>query len=118
MEEFDNLFDAAMARADNAILGVMGTVARVVSGALAGDTLAGVFDDPESVSYAAGGVRIEGVSPSLFVKSAAVRQLRRLDTLIIGERSYWVDRIGQEDGSGSRHIWLGTGEPPVDTRRR
>ncbi|MCH5496346.1 head-tail joining protein [Salmonella enterica subsp. diarizonae serovar 16:z10:e,n,x,z15] len=29
-----------------------------------------------------------------------------------------MDRIGQEDGSGSRHIWLGTGEPPVDTRRR
>lgn len=118
VEEFDNLFDAAIARADNSILGVMGTVAQVVSGALAGDTLVGVFDDPESVSYAAGGVRIEGVSPSLFVKSVAVRQLRRLDTLIIDEQSYWVDRIGQEDGSGSRHIWLGTGEPPADTRRR
>ncbi|ECW1079395.1 phage tail protein [Salmonella enterica] len=118
MEEFDNLFDAAMARADGAVIGVMGTVAQVTSGVLTGATLHGVFDDPESVSYAAGGVRIEGVSPSIFVKSSAVRQLKRPDTLVINGRDYWVDRIGQEDGSGSRHIWLGTGEPPADTRRR
>ncbi|HFW3087576.1 TPA: head-tail joining protein [Salmonella enterica subsp. enterica serovar Reading] len=26
--------------------------------------------------------------------------------------------MGTEDGSGSRHIWLGTGDPPQDTRRR
>lgn len=118
MEEFDNLFDTAMARADDAILGVMGSVAQVTSGGLTGATLHGVFDDPESVSYATGGIRGEGISPSLFVKSAIVRQLKRPDTLVINGRDYWVDRIGQEDGSGSRHIWLGTGEPPADTRRR
>ncbi|EEE1295211.1 phage tail protein [Salmonella enterica subsp. diarizonae] len=118
MEEFDNLFDAVMARADDAVIGVMGTVAQVTSGVLTGATLHGVFDDPESVSYVTGGIRVEGISPSLFVKSAIVRQLKRPDTLVINGRDYWVDRIGQEDGSGSRHIWLGTGEPPADTRRR
>ncbi|EHC5874293.1 phage tail protein [Salmonella enterica subsp. enterica serovar Eastbourne] len=118
MEEFDNLFDAAMARADNSILGVMGAVAQVTSGALSGNTLVGVFDDPEIVSYAAGGVRIEGVSPSFFVKSSVVRQLKRADTLVIGGQNYWVDRMGPEESSGSRVIWLGTGDPPTDTRRR
>ncbi|EBY1954373.1 phage tail protein [Salmonella enterica] len=118
MSQTDNLFDTAMSRADDAILGVMGTTAQVTSGALAGVTLAGVFDDPESVSYAAGGVRIEGVSPSFFVKSLAVRQLKRADTLVIGEQNYWVDRMGPEESSGSRVIWLGTGDPPRDTRRR
>ncbi|EKC7217692.1 phage tail protein [Salmonella enterica] len=118
MEEFDSLFDAAMAQADDAILGVMGTAAQVTSGALTGETLSGVFDDPESVSYATGGVRVEGISPTLFVRSAMASQLKRPDTLVINGRDYWVDRIGQEDGSGSCHIWLGTGEPPVDTRRR
>ncbi|EMY2016413.1 phage tail protein [Salmonella enterica] len=118
MSQTDNLFDTAMSVADDAIISVMGTTATITSGVLAGASLTGVFDDPESVSYAAGGVRIEGISPSIFVKSSAVRQLKRPDTLVINGRDYWVDRIGQEDGSGSRHIWLGTGEPPADTRRR
>ncbi|EGK2314646.1 phage tail protein, partial [Salmonella enterica] len=71
-----------------------------------------------------GGVRIEGVSPSFFVKSSAVRQLKRADTLVIGGcgrfggQNYWVDRMGPEESSGSRVIWLGTGDPPTDTRRR
>uniref|UniRef100_UPI0009E931D5 head-tail joining protein n=1 Tax=Salmonella enterica TaxID=28901 RepID=UPI0009E931D5 len=89
MEEFDNLFDTAMARADDAVIGVMGTVAQVTSGVLTGATLHGVFDDPESVSYATGGVRVEGISPSIFVKSSSVHQLKRADTLIIDGRSYW-----------------------------
>ncbi|EIN7871819.1 phage tail protein, partial [Salmonella enterica] len=93
-------------------------VATITSGVLAGASLTGVFDDPESVSYAAGGVRIEGVSPSIFVKSSAVRQLKRADTLEIGGQNYWVDRMGPEESSGSRVIWLGTGDPPTDTRRR
>ncbi|EAQ8163081.1 phage tail protein [Salmonella enterica] len=118
MSQTDNLFDAAMSCADDAILGVMGTMVQVTSGALAGVTLTGVFDDPESVSYAAGGIRIEGVSPSVFVKSVAARQLKRSDTLVIDGRSYWVDRMGPEESSGSRVIWLGTGDPPTDTRRR
>ncbi|HGG6549933.1 TPA: head-tail joining protein [Salmonella enterica subsp. enterica serovar Muenchen] len=118
MSQIDNLFDAAMSRADDDILDVMGTAVQVTSGALAGVTLTGIFDDPESVSYAAGGIRVEGVSPSVFVKSVAARQLKRADTLIIDGRSYWVDRMGTEDGSGSRHIWLGAGDPPQDTRRR
>ncbi|HAU2960529.1 TPA: phage tail protein [Salmonella enterica subsp. diarizonae] len=118
MSQTDNLFDTAMSVADDAILGVMGTAVQVTSGVLSGFTLAGVFDDPESVSYAAGGVRIEGVSPSIFVKSSAVRQLKRTDTLEIGGQNYWVDRMGPEESSGSRIIWLGTGDPPQDTRRR
>ncbi|EMW9887006.1 phage tail protein [Salmonella enterica] len=118
MSQTDNLFDTAMSRADDAILGVMGTTVQVTSGTLAGITLTGVFDDPESVSYAAGGVRIEGVSPSFFVKSSAMRQLKRADTLVIGGQNYWVDRMGPEESSGSRVIWLGTGDPPTDTRRR
>lgn len=118
MDEFDNLFDTAMARADDAILGVMGTVAQITSGVLTGVTLHGVFDDPESVSYATGGVRVEGISPSLFIKSAIACQLKRPDTLVINGRNYWIDRIAPGDGSGSRHIWLGAGEPPADTRRR
>ncbi|EAP8459543.1 phage tail protein [Salmonella enterica] len=118
MSQTDNLFDTALSRADDAILGVMGTTVQVTSGTLAGITLTGVFDDPESVSYAAGGVRIEGVSPSFFVKSSAVRQLKRADTLVTGGQNYWVDRMGPEESSGSRVIWLGTGDPPTDTRRR
>ncbi|EAO1992832.1 phage tail protein [Salmonella enterica] len=118
MADVDSVFDTAMSRADEAILGVMATTVNITSGALAGMTLAGVFDDPESVSYASGGIRIEGVSPFVFVKSVAASQLKRADTLVIDGRSYWVDRMGTEDGSGSRHIWLGTGDPPTDTRRR
>ncbi|EMX6442924.1 phage tail protein, partial [Salmonella enterica] len=55
MSQTDNLFDTALSRADDAILGVMGTTVQVTSGTLAGITLTGIFDDPESVSYAAGG---------------------------------------------------------------
>lgn len=118
MSQIDNLFDTAMSMADDTIISVMGTTAIITSGVLAGTSLTGGFDDPESVSYAAGGVRIEGVSPSIFVKSSAVRQLKRADTLEMGGQNYWVDRMGPEEGSGSRVIWLGTGEPPRDTRRR
>lgn len=82
-----------MSIADDTIISVMGTVATVTSGVLAGTSLTGVFDDPESVSYVSGGVRIEGVSPSFFVKSSALRQLKRADTLVIGEQNYWVDRM-------------------------
>ncbi|EAY2601082.1 head-tail joining protein, partial [Salmonella enterica] len=56
MSQSENLFDTAISQADDAILRVMGTVATITSGVLAGATLTGVFDDPESVSYAAGGV--------------------------------------------------------------
>ncbi|EIA9229107.1 phage tail protein, partial [Salmonella enterica] len=64
MSQTDNLFDTAMSIADDTIISVMGTVATITSGVLAGTSLTGVFDDPESVSYVSGGVRIEGVSPS------------------------------------------------------
>ncbi|EOV0285010.1 head-tail joining protein [Salmonella enterica] len=118
MSQTDNLFDTAMSVADDTIISVMGTTAIITSGVLEGTSMTGVFDDPESVSYAAGGVRIEGVSPSIFVKSSAVRQLKRADTLEIGGQNYWVDRMGQEESGGGRIIWLGTGDPPADTRRR
>ncbi|HBN5482306.1 head-tail joining protein [Enterobacter hormaechei] len=117
MSDFDNLFDEAMSRADGAILGVMGTEAKVISGALSGTTLVGVFDDPENIGYAGAGVRVEGTSPTLFVNTAAVSQLERMDALTINGRSFWVDRIGPDD-CGSCHIWLGNGSPPASSRRR
>ncbi|WP_313390093.1 head-tail joining protein [Leclercia sp.] len=117
MADFDNLFDAAMSRADDTIRGVMGADATVTSGALSGVTIHGVFDDPENIGYAGAGVRIEGTSPSLFVKSATVQQLERMDTLMINGRAFWVERIGPDD-CGSCHIWLGNGSPPAGTRHR
>ncbi len=117
MADSDNLFDAAISRADETIRSVMGTVAHVTSGALDGRDVSGVFEDPENIGYAGGGVRIEGTSPSLFVKSVDVCGLRRLDTLVIHAVSYWVDRVAPDD-CGSRYVWLGTGIPPAGNRRR
>ncbi|EEW1866031.1 hypothetical protein D9I62_23820 [Escherichia coli] len=77
----------------------------------------GVFDDPENISYAGQGVRVEGSSPSLFVRTDDVRQLRRGDTLTIGEENFWIDRVSPDDG-GSCHLWLGRGVPPAVNRRR
>ncbi|GBF60028.1 major capsid protein [Trichophyton mentagrophytes] len=82
--DFDNLFDAAIARADETIRGYMGTSATITSGEQSGAVIRGVFDDPENISYAGQGVRVEGSSPSLFVRTDEVRQLRRGDTLTIG----------------------------------
>ncbi len=53
----DNLFDAAIARADETIRGYMGTSATMTSGELSGAVIRGVFDDPENISYAGQGVR-------------------------------------------------------------
>ncbi|EKY4869344.1 phage tail protein, partial [Salmonella enterica] len=47
MSQTDNLFDTAMSIADDTIISVMGTVATITSGVLAGTSLTGVFDDPE-----------------------------------------------------------------------
>lgn len=116
MADLDNLFDIAMARADGEILNVMGTEAKITtqSGVI---PVLGVFDDPASIGYASEGIRIDGTSPTLFVKSADIVGVQRLDSVMIGESRYWVDRIGPDD-AGSRHIYLGTGEPPTSTRRR
>lgn len=67
MADFDNLFDAAIACADETIRGYMGTSATMTSGEQSGAVIRGVFDDPENISYAGQGVRVEGSSPSLFV---------------------------------------------------
>ena len=88
MADFDNLFDAAIVRADETIRGYMGTSATMTSG-----------------------------EPSLFVRTDDVRQLRRGDTLTIGEENFWIDRISTDDG-GSCHLWLGRGVPPAVNRRR
>ncbi len=106
MADFDNLFDAAIACADETIRGYMGTSATMTSGEQSGAVIRGVFDDPENISYAGQGVRVEGSSPSLFVRTDDVRQLRRGDTLTIGEENFWIDRISPGDG-GSCHLWLG-----------
>lgn len=117
MADFDNLFDEAMWRADGTIRSVMGTEAKVMSGALSGITLVGVFDDPENIGYAGVGIRVEGTSPTLFVETSTVSQLQRMDTLTINGRSFWIDRIGPDD-CGSCHIWLGNGPAPPSSRRR
>lgn len=117
MSQSENLFDTAISQADDAILRVMGTVATITSGVLAGATLTGVFDDPESVSYAAGGVRIEGDKPTFFVKTSLTVHLKRPDTLTILGDTFWVDRITPAGGDSSI-ILLGRGEPPTDYRRR
>ncbi|ENQ6443829.1 phage tail protein [Citrobacter freundii] len=117
MADFDNLFDAAISRADETIRGYMGTSATITSGVQAGDVLRGVFDDPENIGYAGLGVRVEGSSPSLFVRSDAVAQLRRGDVLTIGGESFWIDRISPDDG-GSCYLWLGRGAPPAGNWRR
>ena len=116
MPQFDNFFDSVLAQADDAIRGVMGTDAIFSSGGHS-FSVSGVFDDPDNVSYPVGGLRIEGTSPSLFVKTADIGGVQRLDTVVIQGKSYWVDRMGPDDG-GSRHIWLGTGVPPTSNRRR
>ena len=110
MADFDNLFDAAIARADETIRGYMGTSATMTSGEQSGAVIRGVFD-------AGQGVRVEGSSPSLFVRTDDVRQLRRGDTLTIGEENFWIDRVSPDDG-GSCHLWLGRGVPPAVNRRR
>ncbi|GDT37415.1 phage head-tail adaptor protein [Escherichia coli] len=104
MADFDNLFDAAIARADETIRGYMGTSATMTSGEQSGAVIRGVFDDPENISYAGQGVRVEGSSPSLFVRTDEVRQLRRGDTLTIGEENFWVDRVYCGDGELLHHI--------------
>lgn len=117
MGDYDNLFDAALSRADGAIRGVMGATAQIISGAMAGATLIGVFDDPENIGYAGTGVRVEGSSPSFFVKTTEVRLVRRLDSLTINADVFWVDRVGPDD-CGSCYLWLGRGTPPAAPRRR
>jgi len=114
--DFDNIFDTAMARADDTVRSTMGSDAFVTSGAQQGDILKGVFDDPGNIGYAGAGIRVEGSSPSFFVKTSSLHGLLRLDTLSINSQQYWVDRIGPDD-CGSCHIWLGSGEPPATSRR-
>lgn len=117
MPDFQNAFDAALAGVDCTIVEVMGIRAQVTSGAQSGGELRGVFDDPESLGFASGGVRIEGSSPSLFVRTENVRSIRRGDTLTINSEVFWVDRISPDDG-GSCYLCLNRGQPPAGNRRR
>lgn len=117
MPDFQNAFDAALAGVDCTIVEVMGIRAQVTSGAQSGGELRGVFDDPESLGFAGGGVRIEGSSPSLFVRSETVSLMRRGDMLHINGEPFWVDRISPDDG-GSCYLWLNRGLPPAGNRRR
>lgn len=116
MTEFDSLFDRAMAIGDNALRETMATTVNITSGRLTGMTVSGIFDDPDSITLAGGGIRLEGSLPSLFVSASIAHQLRRLDTLTLGGEAYWVDRIGPND-CGSCHLWLGKGLPPASNRR-
>src|SRR5699024_12131179 len=95
----------------------MGTSATMTSGEQSGAVIRGVFDDPENISYAGQGVRGEGSSPSLFVRTGDVRQLRRGDTLTIGGENVWIDRVSPDVGGGC-HPWRGRGVEPAVSRRR
>ncbi|MCS3433699.1 head-tail joining protein [Klebsiella sp. BIGb0407] len=117
MVNFDNIFDAAISRADNTILETMASPIHITSGAMKDAVIAGVFDDPENISYPGSGIRIESTNPTLFVKTSLVSQLQRADTLTINGESFWIDRIGPDD-CGSCHIFLGRGSPPASSRRR
>lgn len=117
MVDFDNIFDAAMSRADNSIITTMGIPIHITSGRMSNTVVHGVFDDPESISYPINGIRIEGTSPTIFIESLKVTQLERVDTLVVNGSQYWVDRIGPDD-CGSCHIFLGRGSPPTGSRRR
>ncbi|HFO4229051.1 TPA: head-tail joining protein [Escherichia coli] len=117
MRDFQNAFDAALAGVDSTIVEVMGIRAQFTSGAQRGGEVQGVFDDPESLGFAGGGVRIEGSSPSLFVRTDTVRAVRRGDTLTINGEMFWVDRVSPDDG-GSCYLWLNRGQPPAVNRRR
>ncbi|MEC6517862.1 head-tail joining protein, partial [Escherichia coli] len=110
MRDFQNAFDAALAGVDSTIVEVMGLCAQFTSGAQRGGEVQGVFDDPESLGFAGGGVRIEGSSPSLFVRTDTVRAVRRGDTLTINGEMFWVDRVSPDDG-GSCYLWLNRGQP-------
>lgn len=111
MRDFQNAFDAALAGVDSTIVEVMGLCAQFTSGAQCGSEVQGVFDDPESLGVAGGGVRIEGSCPSLFVRTDTVRAVRRGDTLTINGETFWVDRVSPDDG-GSCYLWLNRGQPP------
>ena len=117
MRDFQNAFDAALAGVDSTIVEVMGLCAQFTSGAQRGGEVQGGFDDPESLGFAGGGVRIEGSSPSLFVRTDTVRAVRRGDTLTINGEMFWVDRVSPDDG-GSCYLWLNRGQPPAVNRRR
>lgn len=114
---FDNLFDEALFDVDNHIIEAMGKEIVVLINGVSIPVRA-VFDETENIDFASGGnVRIDAVSPRIFVKSQAIAGLERLDIVLIGASRYWVDRIGEDD-TGSRHIYLGVGDPPASTRRR
>ena len=117
MRDFENSFDAALAGVDRTIVEVMGLCAQFTSGAQCGSEVQGVFDEPESLGFAGSGVRIEGSSPSLFVRTDTVRAVRRGDTLTINGETFWVDRVSPDDG-GSCYLWLNRGQPPAVNRRR
>ncbi len=69
---------------------------------------------PKNISYAGQGVRVEGSSPSLFVRTDEVRQLRRGDTLTIGEENFWVDWVSPDDGGSLTSLaWTGAYRLPL-----
>ncbi|MDP0873486.1 head-tail joining protein [Klebsiella pneumoniae] len=117
MPEQDNLFDEAMAFADRTIIDAMGTEAEITTGGRRGERIRGVFEDPENISFATSGVRVEGSSPVFFVLSTAATGLKRHDALSINGEAFWIDRVSPDD-CGSCHLWLERGTPPATARRR
>ncbi|AUX03375.1 Phage capsid and scaffold [Escherichia coli] len=90
MRDFQNAFDAALAGVDSTIVEVMGISAQFTSGAQRGGEVQGVFDDPESLGFASSGIRIEGSSPSLFVRTDTVRAVRRGEPPRVSWRVFYL----------------------------
>lgn len=115
MDEFSNIFDAALDQADDVIIRDMGIPVLIETGGLAGVTITGIYDDPESITMVAGGIRLEDSMPSLFVRTVDVSLLRRQDQLRIGGELFCVDRITPDDG-GSCHVRLRRNSVPEKRR--
>ena len=108
MSGFDNLFDAAISRADKTIRTVMGVTVKVTSGALSGAEFTGVFDDPSEVGYPGAGIRVEGTSPSVFVQTSLVSLLRRPEsarTIADPVISGWAPDIPPPETAADRRFY-------------
>lgn len=73
--DFDNFSDVAITQTDDTIRQAIGTSATVMSDVISDIVPSGVFDDPENTGHATSGTHVKGTNPSLFVKSAIIRQL-------------------------------------------
>lgn len=106
---FDNLFDEAMFAADNEIIDAMGVDAVIEIDGIK-TPVRGVFDNPDATAKFKTGGRVQTTAPTFFVKSHSVDGIKEKNLVVIGDESYWVEKI-EPDDTGSRVLTLGTGRP-------